>query len=40
MKSLINYINEQKADTKWVAIEITTENNSDNKTQYNKQESY
>jgi len=24
MKSIINYINEQKNDTKWVAIEITT----------------
>ena len=32
MKSLIYYINEQKTNTKWGAIEITTENNSDNKT--------
>ena len=32
MKSLIYYINEQKTNTKWVAIEITTEDNSNNKT--------
>ena len=32
MKGIINYINEQKADTKWVAIEITTEDHFSNKT--------
>lgn len=32
MKSIINYINEQKNDTKWVAIEITTEDHFSDKT--------